>query len=178
MLNVCVLGHSLVPSDLVITVPNVNLEVLRYPGATIPSITVKLTEIDFWTRNYDGIIVLIGGNDLARNSVAEVFDKLCDFARRLRPMTNFLTICTVEYRLYPSGNRFQVEQNTYRSKALTINRKIRRFTRVIGARFVDLGRREFTVNRLMDGVHFSAVGQRHLREIINRVVRAYLRSDS
>ena len=69
MLNVCVLGHSLVPSDLVITEPNVNLEVYRYSN-----------------------INLVYGH---------------------RP-----------------------------------------------------------------SIHFSAVGQRHLREILNRVVRAYLRSDS
>ena len=176
MFQLCVLGHSLVPANLTIDDSTVNLEILRYPGATIPTITANLNDINFWTRNYDGLILILGGNDLAQHSVDHVFDQLCNLARRLKPTTNFLTICTVEYRLYPRHNRFGVDQQTYRRKVVTINRKIRRFTKAINARFVDLGRREFTINHVSDGVHFSPLGQTYLCRLINRVVAAYLRS--
>ena len=99
MLRVCVLGHSLVPTSIPLNFSTVQLEILRYPGATITSLTDKLTDLDFYTRRYDRIILCIGGNDLARLSVEEVFNKLCDLCRRLRTQTTFLTVCTVEYRL-------------------------------------------------------------------------------
>ena len=126
MLCVCVLGHSLVPVSISLNL-SVQLEILRYPGATISILTEKLTDLDFWTRRYDGIIICIGGNDLARLSVEEVFDKLCDLCRRLRNQTSFLTVCTIEYRLYPRHNRFGVNQQTYRHNAMRINRKIKRY---------------------------------------------------
>ena len=139
MLRVCVLGHSLVPTSILLNFSTVQLEILCYSGATITSLTDKLTDLDFWTRRYDGIILCIGGNDLARLSVDEVFNRLCDLCRRLRTQMTFLTVCTIEYRLYPRHNRFGVIQETYRHKVMLINRKIKRFTRGINAKIVDLG---------------------------------------
>ena len=68
MLHVCVLGHSLVPTSIPFNSSTVQLEILRYPGATITFLTEKLTDLDFWTQRYDGIMLCIGGNDLARLS--------------------------------------------------------------------------------------------------------------
>ena len=179
MLRVCVLGHSLVLTSIPLNFSTVELEILRYPGATITSLTDKLTDLDFWTRCYDGIILCIGGNDLARLSVDEVFNRLCDLCRRLRTQTIFLTVCTVEYRLYPRHNRFGVIQETYRHKVMLINRKIKRFTRGIDAKIVDLGRRCFTLQRVRDGVHFTVGGQNDLCRHLNSVIRAFvLRSSS
>ena len=178
MLRVCVLGHSLVPTSIPLNSSTVQLEILRYPGATIVSLTDKLTDLDFWTQRYDGIILCIGGNDLARLSVDEVFNRLCDLCRRLRTQTTFLTICTVEYRLYPRQNRFRVDQETYRRKVVLINRKIKRFTRGIDAKIVDLGRRCFTLQRVRDGVHFTIGGQNDLCRILNNVIRAFVHRSS
>ena len=178
MLRVCVLGHSLVPTSILLNSSTVQLEILRYPGATIVSLADKLTDLDFWTRRYDGIILCIGGNNLARLSVDEVFNRLCDLCRRLRTQTTFLTICTVEYRLYPRQNGFRVDQETYRHKIVLINRKIKRFTRGIDAKIVDLGRRCFTLQRVSDGVHFTIGGQNDLCWILNNVVRAFVHRNS
>ena len=179
MLRVCVLGHSLVPMFIPLNSSTVQLEILCYPGATITSLTDKLTDLDFWTRRYDGIILCIGGNDLARLTVDEVFNRLCDLCRRLRTQTTFLTVCTVEYRLYPRHNRFGVNQETHSHKAMSINRKIKRFTRGIDAKIVDLGRRCFTLQRVRDGVHFTIGGQNDLCQRLNSVIRAFvLRSSS
>ena len=128
MLRVCVIGHSLVPSAIPLNVPSVHLDIICHPGATINSFTDKLTDINFRSRRYGGIILCIGGNDLSRLSVGEVFSRLCDLARRLKAQTAFLTVCTIEYRLYPYYNRFRIDQETYRRKVVTINRKIKRFT--------------------------------------------------
>ena len=179
MLRVCVLGHSLVPTSIPLNFSTVQLEILRYPGAMLTSLTDKLTNLDFWTRRYDGIILCIGGNDLARLNVDEVFNRLCDLCRRLRTQTTFLTVCTVEYRLYPRHNRFGVNQETYRHKVMLINRKIKRFTRGIDAKLVDLGQRCFTLQRVRDGVHFTVGGQNDLCRRLNSVIRAFvLRSSS
>ena len=100
----------------------------------------------------------IGGNDLSRLSVDEVFSRLCDLARRLKTQTTFLTVCTIEYRLYPYYNRFRIDQETYRRKVVTVNRKIKRFTRSIDCKIQDLGRRCFTLQRVRDGVLFTTGG--------------------
>ena len=176
MLRVCVSGHSLVPSAIPFNVPSVQLDIIRHPGATINSLTDKLTDINFWSRRYDGTI--LGGNDLSRLSVDEVFSRLCDLARRLRTQTTFLTVCTIEYRLYPYYNGLRIDQETYRRKVVTINRKIKRFTRSIDCKIVDLGRRCFTLQRVRDGVHFTAGGQNSFCHTINKVIRAYVHRSS
>ena len=159
MLRVCVVGHSLVPTPIPFSVPSVQLDIIRHPGATISSLTSRLNDIDFWSRRYDGIILCIGGNNLSRQSVDEVFSNLCDLARTLRTQITFLTVCTIEYRLYPYHNRFRVNQETYRCKVVTIRRKIKRFTRSIDTKIIDLGRRCFTLQRQGDGVHFTVGGR-------------------
>ena len=154
MLRVCVIGHSLVPTAIPLNIPSVQLDIIRHPGATIISLTEKLIDINFWTRCYHGIILCIGGNDLSSLSVDEVFSRLCDLVRRLGTKTTFLTVCTIEYRLYPCYNRFRVDQETYRRKVVTINCKIKRFTRNIDTKIIDLGRC-YTLQRVRDGVHFT-----------------------
>ena len=104
MLHVCVIGHSLMPSAIPLNIPSVQLDIIHHPGATNNSLTDKLTDTNFWPRRYDAIILCIGGNDLSRLSVDEVFSRLCDLARRLKTQTTFLTMCTIEYRLYPHYN--------------------------------------------------------------------------
>ena len=172
MLHVCVIGHSLVPSAIPLNVPSVQLDIIRHPGETINSLTDKLTDINFWSRRYDSIILCIGGNDLSRLSVDEVFSRLCDLARRLKTQTTFLTVCTTEYRLYPHYNRFRIDQETYRYKLVTFNCKIKRFTRSIDCKILDLGRRCFILQRVRDRVHFTAGGQNCFCYTINRVIRA------
>ena len=178
MLRVCVIGHSLVPTAIPLNSPTVQLEIIRHPGGTIASLTDRLTDINFWTRRNDGIILCIGGNYLARLSVDEVFSRLCDLARRLRTQTTFLTVCTIEYRLYPRQNRFRVDQETYRRKVVIINRKIKRFTRSIDTKIVDLGKRCFTLQRVGDGVHFTVGGQNSLCRTLNNVIRAFVHRSS
>ena len=178
MLRVCVLGHSLVPTTIPLNIPSVQLDIIRHPGATISSLTNRLNDIDFWSRRYDGIILCIGGNDLSRQSVDEVFSNLCVLARRLRTQITFLTVCTIEYRLYPYYNRFKVDQEMYRHKVVTINHKIKRFTRSINTKIIDLGRRCFTLQRQCDGVHFTVGGQNSFCHTINKVIRAYVHRSS
>ena len=178
MLCVCVIGHSLVPATNPLNSPSVQLEIIHYPGATIASLTDRLTDIDFWTRHYNGIILCIGGNDLARLSVDKVFPKFCDLTIRLRTQTTFLTVCTIEYRIYPRQNRFRVDQEIYRRKVIIINRKIKRFTRSIDTKIIDLGRRCFTLQRVGDGVHFTTGGQNNLCRTLNNVIRAFVHRSS
>ena len=174
MLRACVIGHSLVPTAILLNIPSVQLDIICHPGATINSLTDKLTDINFWTRRYDGIILCIGGNDLSRLSVDKVFSRLCDLARRLRTQTTFLTVCTIEYRLYPHHNRFRIDQETYRRKVVTINSKIKRFTRSIDTKIIDLGRRCYTLQRVRDWVHFTVGGQNCFCQTLNKVISAYV----
>ena len=178
MLRVCVIGHSLVPTAIPLNIPSVQLDIVCHSGATINSLTDKLTDINFWTRHYDGIILCIGGNDLSRLSVDKVFSRLCDLARRLRTQTTFLTVCITEYRLYPRYNRFRIDQETYPRKVVTINRKIKRFTRSIDTKIIDLGRRCYTLQRVRDGVHFTVGGQNSFCQTLNKVISAYFHRSS
>ena len=52
MLRACVVGHSLVPSAILLNVPSVKLDIIRHPGATISSLTSRVNDIDFWSRRY------------------------------------------------------------------------------------------------------------------------------
>ena len=175
MFRVALIGHSLLPTRLYLRdLPTVETEIHRYPGATIDDLTARLTETEFWTKRYDGIIVCIGGNDLATFSVDETFDRICNLARRLRPITTFLTFCTIEYRLYPSENRFGIIQREYRRKANVVNRRIKRFMRSVEAKILDLGRRCFTLQRGRDGVHFNSSGQITFQYHIHRVISAFV----
>ena len=178
-MRVCVIGHSLVPTTVPLSVPSVQLDIIHHPGATISSLTNRLDDIDFWSRRYDGIILCIGSNDLSRQSVDEVFTNLCVLARSLRTQTTFFTVCTIEYRLHPHSIRFRVDQETYRRKAVTINRKIKCFTRSIDTKIIDLSKRCFTLQRQSDRVHFTEGGQSSFCHTINKVINAYvLRSSS
>ena len=99
----------------------------------------------------------------------------------LRTQTTFLTVCTTEYRLHSYYNRFRVNQETYRRKVVTINRKIKRFTRSIDTKIIDLGRRRFTLQRQGDGVHFTVGGgggQNSFCHIIDKVISAYAHRSS
>ena len=175
MFQICVIGHSLVPTSIPLSnLSEVHIDILRYPVATISSLTDRLNNINIWTRQYDGIILCIGGNDLTRLTVEQVFSKLCHLARRLKSLTRFLTIYTIEYQLYPLDNRFRVDQQTYRRKVVTINHKIKRFTRGLGCKNLGLGKRCFTLQRVQDGVHFMPRGRDSFCFHISRVIRAYL----
>ena len=117
--------------------PDVSTDVYRFPGATIDSLTNKLDQRDLWNKTYDIVILCIGGNDLARDEVDQVFDKLCTLARKILPTTKILTVCTIEYQLYPRGNSFGVDLQAFRCKVIKINRKIRRFVNCIKSRHVE-----------------------------------------
>ena len=100
MLSVEVIRHSLVPLSVSVKdISDVHIDLYRYPGTTVISLTNKLHQRDFWTKSYDLVIICIGGNDLAREGVDQGFDKLCDLVKRVVPVTKYLTVCTVEYRL-------------------------------------------------------------------------------
>ena len=61
---------------------------------------------------------------------------------------------------------------------MRINRKIKRFTRGIDAKIIDLGQRCFTLQRVRDGVHFSVAGQNDLCRRLNSVIRAFVARSS
>ena len=174
MFRVALVGHSLLPTNVNFSnLHNVTVEVYRFPGATIDRLTHELTEIDFWTKRYDGVILCIGGNDLAIQTVTSVFDKFCILARRVKEVTRFLSICTIEYRLYPEGNRFGINQLEYKRKVVAINHRIKRFTRSLNCRNLDMGKRCFTLRRTSDGVHFTPHGRQTFVYQLERVVRAF-----
>ena len=156
MCSVAVIGHSLVPTTVTLDIANVTLDVYRFPGATIDSLNHHLNQRNFWNKTYDLITLCIGGNDLTKDDVSNVFDKFCDLVRRLLQQTTKLSACTVEYRLYQTGNRFGADRDTYRRKVTKINLKIRRFLTKIGHRYLDLGKTDFIYNRTRDGVHFNS----------------------
>ena len=101
MFSVAVLGHSLVPKPIVVEeLPDIIVDIYRYPDATIDVLTRNLSRDQFWTKTYNLIIVCIGGNDLTRSKPSKVFDDLCKFMRRVVPLAKHLKVCTIEHRSY------------------------------------------------------------------------------
>ena len=114
MCSVAVIGHSLVPTTVTLNdITNVTIDIYRFPGAIIDSLTHHLNQRNFWNKTYDLIILCIGGNDLTKDDVSNVFDKFCNLVRQLLQQTTKLSACTVEYRLYQTGNRFGADRETY-----------------------------------------------------------------
>ena len=140
-------------------------------------VTDRLNDINLWPRRYDGIIFCIGGNDLSRLSVDEVFSKLCDLARRLRTQTTFLTVCSLPLSIDCILTIIDLEL-TKRRKVVTINRKIKHFRRSIDSKIIDLGRRCLTLQGVGDGVHFTVGGQNSFCHTLNKVIRAYVHRSS
>ena len=173
MLSVAVIGHSLVPVNVSMNdIPDVHIDIYRYPGATVNSLTNKLDQRNFWNKTFDLVIICIGGNDLAKKGADQVFDKLCDFVKKVVPLTKYLTVCTVEYQLYPADNRFGVDTETFRRKVIKINRKIRRFMASIQCRYLDMGKTAFTLNKTTDSVHLNNNGRVKFHDNLVRVIKA------
>ena len=124
MCSIAILGHSLAPKTVNLDLDNVTIDIFHYPSATIDSLN---HHSNFWNTTCDLVILCIGGNDLTHDEVSSVFDKYCDLVRRLLTQTSSLSVCTIKYRLYDPDNRFGVDRQTYRSKVIRINPKIRRF---------------------------------------------------
>ena len=73
MSSVAVIGHSIVPLSVRVNdIPDICVDLYQYPGATINSLTNKLNQREFWTKNYNLVILCIGGNDLAREDVDQL----------------------------------------------------------------------------------------------------------
>ena len=111
MFTIAVIGHSLVPTTVTLTDLNdMTIDMYCFSGATIDSLTHQLNQSNLWDKTYDLIILCIGGNDLVRNAISNVFDIFCNLVRRLLQRTTKLSACTIEYRLYQKGNRFMGRQ--------------------------------------------------------------------
>ena len=171
MYSIAVVGHSLVPKSVDLDLENVTIDIFRYPGATIASLNQHLDQSSFWNKTYDLIILCIGGNDLTHDQVSDVFDKFCNLVRRLLTQTSSLSACTIEYRLYHADNRFGADKDTFRSKVIKINPKIRHFISNLGHCYLDLGKTDFSYNQTRDGVHFNSFAQTKFCKYIGREVQ-------
>ena len=157
MLSVAAIEHSLISINVCVNdIPDIHIDIYRYPGVTVKTLTSNLDQREFWSKTYDLVIICIGGNDLAQKGVDQVFNKLRDFVEKVVPVTKYLTGCTVEYRLYPADNRFRVDTETFRGKVMKINRKIRRFVISIQCKYLDMGKTVFTLNRMTNDIHFKS----------------------
>ena len=144
MCSIAVVGHSLVPKTVDLALDKVTIDIFRYPGATIDSLNHRLDHSNFWNKTYDLVILCIGGNDLTHDEVSSVFNKYWDLVRRLLTQTSSISVCTIEYRLYDPDSRFEIDRQTYRSKVIRINPKIRLFISKLGHRYLDQGKTAFT----------------------------------
>ena len=172
MCSVTVIGHSLIPTTVILDITYVTIDACCFPGATIDSLNHHLNQRNFWNKTCDLIMFCIGGNDLTKDDVSNVFDKFCNLVRRLLQQTTKLSACTVEYRFYQTGNRFRAGRETYRRKVTKINLKIRRFLTKIGHRYLDLRKTDFTYNRTSDGVHFNSFARARFCSYVDREVKA------
>ena len=142
--------------------------------STIDSLNHRLDHSNFWSKTYDLVILCTGGNDLTHDKLSSVFNKYCDLVRRLLTQTSSISVCTIEYRLHDPDNRIGIDRQTYRSKVIRINPKIRCFISKLGHRYLDLGKTAFTHNWTRDGVRFNSLAQAKFCQYINMEVRQYL----
>ena len=173
MISVAVLGHSLVPEPIIAEgLPDITVDIYHYHGATIDLLKRNLTGDQFWSKAYDSVILCIGGNDLAREEPQLVFCDLSGLINRIAHRTKYLNVCTIKYRHYEGGNSFFTSAEEYRRKVLQINKRIRRLTRRLGYRHLDMGKTVFTCNRTQDRVHFNRHSRKKFLANIVRVIKA------
>ena len=170
MYRVAVLGHSLVPSEFVCNVSGVQIFLYRRPGATWDDINCVEFR-DFWARQFDLAIILLGGNDLAFVEAYPAFCKFKEFVQAALHCSTKIIVYSVEPRDYDNQSRFNITTREFNVRRRRYNRMARRWIRRLGQNFIDLGKPWIARERTRDGVHFNAVANQGLTRSINRVIR-------
>ena len=73
MYRVAILGHSLTPRELEV-IPEVEIKIYRKPGARWSDLEAPEFR-EFWQRDFDLAILVLGGNDLAHEEQLVVREK-------------------------------------------------------------------------------------------------------
>ena len=114
MYHVAVLGHSLVPRGFDV-IPGIDIEVYRKPGGLW--IDLEAPEFrEFWEKEFDLAILVLGGNDLARESVATVLDRAKEFITKAKDQARVVRVYTIEQKFYQDNNRFGIDPQEFKSK--------------------------------------------------------------
>lgn len=170
MVHVAVLGHSLVPSSFCCDVPGVQISVFRKPGATWQDQYCEEFS-GFWQGQYDLVIILLGGNDLAYVDFYPVFCRLKEFVQAALGRATRVRLCSVEPRNYDEQSRFDITTSVFNIRRHRYNRVVSRWIRRIGQGFIDIGKPWIARQRTRDGVHFDTVASQGLIRRFNRTIR-------
>ena len=168
MFRVAVLGHSLVPRDF--DVPEgIDLKVFRKPGATWLDYNCE-TFRGFREGQFDLVVILLGGNDIAQVEASTAFARAKSFVNRACQQARVVRVYTAESRDFPNSGLFGISNTVYRTRRNRYNKLLRRWLKATGRLTVDIGRPWIINERSRDGVHLNQVGTYNLMRSIIRTV--------
>ena len=168
MFRVAILGHSLTPRELE-QVLGVEISIYRKPGARWSDLEAPEFR-EFWSRDFDLAILILGGNDLAHDEPLVVRERAKVFIERAKEKARIVRVYTVEQRFYDPGNRFGVDNLEFGRKRRSYNRYMSRWLVANGCGKVDMGKPWLAYEKQRDGVHFNHVGMVNFKRSIIRVI--------
>lgn len=172
MLRVALVGHSQLPTNLLIE--GTQISIFRAPGGKAISFFEdnRLSSILNWRG--DVVIVWLGSNDIEINSnVAEIVNNLIHIKESIEKECGAKVIITLlEPRCYP--NDYPVHQTQYAKIQKGVNRKLER--KLPQTHFIKVNTPCFQQLLSHDGVHFTFEGRQLIENIIKENIADYLAS--
>ena len=170
MLRVAFVGHSQLPSNIIIA--GTEISIFRAPGGKAFSFFEdnRLCNVLNWRG--DLVIVWLGSNDIVGNTnVSEVTDNILIIKEKIEEECGArVIIVLVEPRCYP--NDHPVHQTQYTKIQRGINRKLEK--KLPQTHFIKFNLPKYQQFLSFDGVHFTSEGRKEIEKVIVDNVKDYL----
>ena len=169
MINVAVVGHSQTPT--IDSYDDVNIDTFMRGGAIISHAYMHPLN-ECFNRQYDIVIIFLGGNDIGHRPVQTIGDELIELANAFEGVRH-VYVTQIEQRTYPVGHRHFVPYDDYRKQKNAINRRLVNYAKNNKSfRTINCSSPNYTDNSY-DGIHFNVVGKESIvHKYINAIEKA------
>ena len=164
-----VVGHSQVPQHIQGD-EHFRYIILRRPGGILQNLNSRpLNQV--YSTPADLIVFFLGGNDIAlfKNHPITLASRIRDHLLRLKDLAREVAFVSIESRIYPTGNRFNLTTREYTTVQTRVNNNLRRFCRNHHIRYINARNQVFVNNISHDGTHFNITATNYLISKIRNV---------
>lgn len=166
-----VVGHSQVPQQIQGD-EHFRYIIFRRPGGILQNLnSYPLNQV--YTTPTDFIVFFLGGNDIAsfKNHPITLASRIRDHLLRFKELAREVAFVSIENRIYPQGNRFNLTTREYTAVQTRVNNNVRRFCRNHNIRYINARNQVFVNNISHDGTHFNITATNYLISKIRNVAQ-------